>query len=183
MIYCLLASLLARLLDLATLTRCDPRERELEILLLRHQFRILQRAQARRVRPSRREKLTLAVVAASLQRHARGACVAWRGSLLLFSPELVLKWHRELVRRKWTFRRRRAGGRPAISGDLDALILSERHLRRVLTTYIAFFNHRRPHQGLDQRSPVPQVAGPPDGATRRRDILGGIIHDYERLAA
>jgi transposase InsO family protein len=63
------------------------------------------------------------------------------------------------------------------------LILSDRHLGRVLTTYIAFFNHRRPHQGLGQSCPVPQVVGPPDGAIRRRDILGGIIHDYERLAA
>jgi hypothetical protein len=32
-------------------------------------------------------------------------------------PETLLRWHRELVRRKWTFRRKHRGGRP----DLDAL--------------------------------------------------------------
>jgi putative transposase len=63
------------------------------------------------------------------------------------------------------------------------LILNEPHLLRVLTTYVDFYNHRRPHQGLGQRYPVPLVAGPPGGAIRRRDILGGIIHDYERQAA
>lgn len=123
MIYCALASLLSRLLDLAVHRRRDTRELELEIVLLRHQLRILERAQARRLRPSRWERLTLAVVVAALQRHARGARAAWRRSLVLFSPETVLKWHRALVRRKWTFRCGRAGGRPAITADLEALLL------------------------------------------------------------
>jgi putative transposase len=41
----------------------------------------------------------------------------------LFRPETVLKWHRELVRRKWTFARRRPGGRPPITAQLEALIV------------------------------------------------------------
>jgi transposase InsO family protein len=63
------------------------------------------------------------------------------------------------------------------------LILGERHLHRVLREYMRFFNHRRPHQALGQRCPVPlpQVAG--TGAVQRADVLGGIIHDYERRAA
>jgi transposase InsO family protein len=75
--------------------------------------------------------------------------------------------------------------RSARAECLDRLmILSERHLRRVLGAYVDFYNHRRPHQGLGQRCPVPLVAGPLDGgAVRCRDILGGIIHDYERQAA
>jgi uncharacterized protein (DUF2384 family) len=52
----------------------------------------------------------------------------------------------------------------------------------VLSAYVGLYNHRRPHQGLDQQCPVSLVAGPPGGAIRRRDILGGIIHDYERQA-
>jgi hypothetical protein len=43
--------------------------------------------------------------------------------LLLFKPETVLKWHRALVRRTWTFTRRRTGGRPPITADLEALIV------------------------------------------------------------
>ena len=62
---------------------------------------------------------------------------------------------------------------------LDRLIiLNERHLHRVLSAYVAFFNHR-----LGQRCPIPLVAGPYQGDVQRRDILGGIIHDYERQAA
>jgi putative transposase len=67
---------------------------------------------------------------------------------------------------------------------LDRLIiLNERHLRRVLDAYVRFYNERRPRQGLDQRCPIPLVAGPHQGDIQRRDILGGIIHDYERQAA
>src|ERR1035437_11101629 len=100
MIYGGLAYLLSLLLDLGTRRRRDVRALELEILLLRHQLRILHRTQARRVRPARWEKLTLAVLVATLQRHAHGARAKWRQSLPLLSPETVLTWHRELVRRK-----------------------------------------------------------------------------------
>jgi hypothetical protein len=43
--------------------------------------------------------------------------------LFLFKPDTVLKWHRELVRRKWTVRRPHAGGRPAVPAAVQALIL------------------------------------------------------------
>jgi hypothetical protein len=42
---------------------------------------------------------------------------------VLVQPETVLRWHRDLVRRKWTFRRPRGAGRPPIAADLEALIL------------------------------------------------------------
>ena len=35
------------------------------------------------------------------------------------------------------------------------LILNQRHLRFVLKQYLAYYNHRRPHQGLGQALPVP----------------------------
>jgi transposase InsO family protein len=63
------------------------------------------------------------------------------------------------------------------------LILSERHLERVLRAYVAFYNERRPHQGLDQQCPVPFAPPADRGPIRRRDVLGGLIHDYERQAA
>jgi transposase InsO family protein len=63
------------------------------------------------------------------------------------------------------------------------LILNERHLLRVLTAYTAFYNERRPHQGLDQRCPVLRPADPVDGLIHCRNVLGGILHDYHREAA
>jgi hypothetical protein len=36
------------------------------------------------------------------------------------------------------------------------LILGERHLYRLIGEYVTYFNHARPHQGIDQRIPVPR---------------------------
>ncbi|NLE44444.1 MAG: transposase, partial [Chloroflexi bacterium] len=63
------------------------------------------------------------------------------------------------------------------------LILNQRHLRRVLTEYIAFYNQARPHQGLGQQTPIPDEHGHEQGAIQRRDVLGGLPHDYYRQAA
>ncbi|NDJ79073.1 MAG: transposase [Chloroflexi bacterium] len=67
---------------------------------------------------------------------------------------------------------------------LDHLIvLNERHLRRVMTEYVAYFNERRPHQGLEQDSPLGLESVSIDGPIRCRHVLGGIIRDYYREAA
>jgi hypothetical protein len=63
---------------------------------------------------------------------------------------------------------------------LDKLIiLNERHLRRVLTEYLSYYNARRPHQGLDQDSPLGLTVST-EGPIRSRNELGGIIRDYYR---
>jgi putative transposase len=53
----------------------------------------------------------------------------------------------------------------------------------VLTEYVAFYNRARPHQGLEQRCPVALPAPAREGPVRRRDRLGGLLHDYYREAA
>jgi transposase InsO family protein len=63
------------------------------------------------------------------------------------------------------------------------LILNERHLRRVLAAFVGFYNERRPHQGLAQACPVPLPPSTSRGPVERRDVLGGILHDYHRSAA
>ena len=63
------------------------------------------------------------------------------------------------------------------------LIVHESHLRRVLREYIAYYNQRRPHHGIDQPCPVLAEGDLTDGLVRCRDVLGGIIHDYYRAAA
>ncbi len=63
------------------------------------------------------------------------------------------------------------------------LILNQSHLRRVLREYERYFNSARPHQGIKQRIPdTPSEALNSDGVIRRRNVLGGIIHDYYRAA-
>jgi transposase InsO family protein len=63
------------------------------------------------------------------------------------------------------------------------LILSEGHLRRVVQEYIAYYNERRPHQGIEQRCPIPMDRGRVGDPVQCRDVLGGIVHDYYREAA
>jgi transposase InsO family protein len=74
--------------------------------------------------------------------------------------------------------------RSAREDCLDHLLIAgEAHLRRVLAEYVAFYNQARPHQGLEQRSPVARPAPVPAGPVRRRDRLGGLLHDDYREAA
>ncbi|GAC1552510.1 MAG: hypothetical protein NVS2B7_28500 [Herpetosiphon sp.] len=365
MIFLLFARTLSVLLDFIILMRQSDRDKDIEILLLRHQLRILQRKQSYAPHISRWEKLTLVILASKLTRMTHGGRARLCELVFLFKPETLLKWHRDLVRRKWTFKQGAVLGRPAISSDLRALllrlakenptwgygklqgellklgyvigrstvrdalkhhrvspapersrrgstwrtflgqykgemlacdfftvetawlktlyvlffieigsrrvhfagcttsptagwvaqqarqvswqiqdsvapvrflihdrdtkfpaafdavftteqvkiirtpvrapnanayaerwirsireecldkviILNERHLHRVLTTYVDYFNHARPHQGLDQRCPIPVKSTVRDGPIERRDLLGGVLHDYYRRAA
>jgi putative transposase len=365
MFYLVLAQIAALLLDLFALTRRTDPEKDLEILLLRQQLRILQRHHPTPPRLARWEKLGLAVLAAKLTGLGPRARANLNEVLLLFQPDTVLKWHRELVRRKWTFTNRRTGGRPATDPELQTLllrlaqenpswgysrlqgellklgyalgrstvrdilkrqqvppapkrtkhggswrtflghygqqmlacdfftvetawlqtpyvfffielgsrrvhfagctahptaewvtqqarqltwtwpdaqrpirflirdrdakftarfdtvfaaeavaiirtpyraprantfaecwmrsvreecldrllILNQAHLRRVMKEYVAYYNRARPHQGLEQRCPIPIASADRDGPVKCRDVLGGIIHDYQREAA
>ncbi len=60
------------------------------------------------------------------------------------------------------------------------LIWNEAHLRRTLNEFVDYYNHARPHQGLDQQSPVPRTAPEDTGPVVCRQVLGGIINDYYR---
>lgn len=67
------------------------------------------------------------------------------------------------------------------------LLLGERHLRRVLREYVTYFNECRPHQGIDQAIPKNASAASNDniaavGDVAARPILGGLHHDYLRVA-
>ena len=64
------------------------------------------------------------------------------------------------------------------------LIVGRRHLEHVLRTYIQHYNRERPHRGLALQPPEPlQIKQQPGGDVRRRDRLGGLIHEYYRAAA
>jgi hypothetical protein len=60
------------------------------------------------------------------------------------------------------------------------LIINEAHLRRVLNEFLGYYNVRRPHQSLEQQSPIPRSEPETTGEVKRRQILGGIINDYFR---
>ncbi len=64
MFYSVLTHILSFLLDLTVTARMSEHQKDLELLLLRQQLRILQRTRKRPPRLSRGEKLTLALLAA-----------------------------------------------------------------------------------------------------------------------
>jgi putative transposase len=118
-----LTHFVAFFVDVVVSTRRGDRDKDLQILVLRQQVRLLQRQLQRPPRLMRGEKLTLAVLAAALARLTTGPRHQLDQYLLLFKPDTILKWHREVVRRKWTYRRTQPGGRPTIPAAVEALIL------------------------------------------------------------
>jgi putative transposase len=63
------------------------------------------------------------------------------------------------------------------------LILNETHLQRVLCEFINdYYNTARPHQGIQQRIPIPLGKPQNTGNLQRRKVLGG-INDYYRIPA
>ena len=70
------------------------------------------------------------------------------------------------------------------------LIFNRRQLERVLRVYVRHYNQQRPHRALALQVPEPPTMPSPRGeaasqpiAIRRRDLLGGVIHEYEAAAA
>jgi len=91
----------------------DGHDREVEILVLRHQVKVLSR-KAGRPKLRRRDRIFLAAASRILPRDH------W--SCFIVTPQTLLRWHRELVRRKWTYRRRTTG-RPRLDPEICALAI------------------------------------------------------------
>jgi transposase InsO family protein len=67
----------------------------------------------------------------------------------------------------------------------QTLILNRRQLEVVLAKYVAHINTHRPHRTLNQGAPLqllPPPALPSPLRLRRRDRLGGLIHEYFQVA-
>jgi transposase InsO family protein len=66
---------------------------------------------------------------------------------------------------------------------LDHLLIYSRcRLQSVLAEYVDHYNQARPHRGLQLSIPSPRHGTKAIGEIRRRDVLGGIVHEYERAA-
>lgn len=67
------------------------------------------------------------------------------------------------------------------------LIFSRRHLEHVLKTYIRHYNRQRPHRALHLQVPEQEELATArllvDARVRRRDRLGGLLHEYYEAAA
>jgi putative transposase len=102
-----------RLFAFVLLLARRDRSKEFEIVLLRHELSILRR-QTRRPQLTARDRLVLATLSRVLPRRS------WHAFLV--TPETLLRWHRRIIARRWTYPRRRPG-RPPLDREVRQLIL------------------------------------------------------------
>jgi putative transposase len=101
-----------RLLQLLRLLWRDSDELAIEVVMLRHEVAVLRRQVARpALRPS--DRALLAGLGRLLARQRRGR--------FFVQPETLLRWHRDLVRRRWSYPHR--SGRPSVPGGTAQMVL------------------------------------------------------------
>jgi putative transposase len=104
---------LHRLLELMVLCSRSTDAKEVEILVLRHQLAILRRQHPRpRLQP--KDRALLAALSRLLPRP--------RWSIFMITPETLLRWHRRMVRRRWTYSAK-GRGRPSVPQQVQTLIV------------------------------------------------------------
>ena len=67
------------------------------------------------------------------------------------------------------------------------LIVGRGHLEQVLRVYVEHYNRHRPHRAPELQAPDPGtgltlVGEDPRSGVHRRDLLGGLLHEYRRAA-
>jgi len=101
-----------RILELLRLLRRDRKELAIEVVILRHEVAVLRRQVARpALRPS--DRALFAGLSRLLGHRRRGR--------FFVQPETLLRWHRDLVRRRWTYPHR--SGRPRVPAGTVGIVL------------------------------------------------------------
>jgi putative transposase len=108
--------LVAHLLwDSFRFSRLTPDDKTLERLLLRQQILILRRHQKRGPTITLTEKLMLLTLIEQFRPLIELPKAQLEQLILIFKPDTLLRWHRELVKRKWTFNQlSKPVGRPPV---------------------------------------------------------------------
>jgi hypothetical protein len=138
--------LIARAFSWLRLSQREDTWKTAEILILRHQLAVLQRQQPRRPSLNWADRALLATLLSVIPKARR------HGMRLLVTPDTILRWREDLVRRRWAARSRHGKtGRPATRLSIKALVL---RLAR-----------ENPRMGLPAD---PRRAGRPGSTTRPR---------------
>lgn len=121
MVWLAFSHIFSTILELVHIGRLSEKDKDLEIMILRHQLDVMTRLQTKPVKPNRVEKLTLAVLTKKLKQSTNLSTRQLRDIIRIIKPETVIRWHRELVRHKWTQEHKIKGGRPRISQEIESL--------------------------------------------------------------
>src|SRR5947207_15529164 len=122
LVYLLLRQVLQMLTQLAR----DGGAKDVELLVLRHQIAVLRR-QVHRPDLQPADRVVLAALSRLLPRP--------RWTAFFVTPATLLRWHRQLIARRWTYPHRRPG-RPSVRAEIRALVLR-------LAAENATWGHRR----------------------------------------
>jgi hypothetical protein len=152
----------------------------LEVLALRHQLQVLQRARPRRVRLATADRWLWVWLAR--------VWTAWRTALVIVKPETVIAWHRYAFRLVWTCKSRRRTGRPAVPQDVRTLIRTMSRAnpfvgrasdsRRTVEAWdCRLSGNRREIHGARPAAALPDLASQRCGSIER--ILAGIERSRE----
>src|ERR1035438_7314024 len=99
------------------LSRREETWKTAEILILRHQLAVLQRRQPRHPNLTWADRALLATLLSVIPKARR------QGLRLLITPDTILRWHRDIVRRRWAVRSACGRtGRPAPRRNIRALV-------------------------------------------------------------
>jgi transposase len=110
--------LITRMVSWLRLSQREDTWKTAEILILRHQLTVLQRRQPRRPILNWADRALIAALLSVMPKARR------HGMRLVVSPDTILRWRRDLVRRRWASRSRRGRtGRPATRRNVRALVL------------------------------------------------------------
>ncbi len=123
MVWLSLSHIFFAILELIHIGRLSNKDKDLEIMILRHQIEVMTRLQLKPIKPNRAEKLTLTVLTKRLKQSTNHSTHQPRNVIRIVKPNTVIRLHRELVRLKWTQEQEIKGGRPRISQEIDSLIV------------------------------------------------------------
>ncbi|HWM95558.1 MAG TPA: hypothetical protein VNO54_00745, partial [Streptosporangiaceae bacterium] len=110
--------LITRVAAWLRLSRREERWKAAEILILRHQLAVLQRHKAARPNLNWPDRALLAALFGVIPKARR----QWLR--LLVTPDTIVRWHRDIVRRRWAARSMSGKtGRPVTRRNIQALVL------------------------------------------------------------
>jgi hypothetical protein len=90
--------------------------KDAELLVLRHENHVLRRQLSGRLRWDHADRVWLAALSRLVNRR-------WRPEVFPVTPATLLRWHRDLVARKWDYTGRRRPGRPSTGTSVKALVV------------------------------------------------------------
>src|SRR6266702_1037886 len=161
----LLYLIFARIAAWLVLLGRSPASKDVELLVLRHEVAMLRRTQ-----PSPRMDWADRAELAALIRHLPRSLRAHR----LVTPVTVLRWHRRLVARRWTYPNRT--GRQPVRTEITMLI------GRLATENPSWGVPADPRRAAQDRPPDQRVHHPPGPATAEDTPCAATAHRYDMAA-